>query len=114
MDPVIKIIYAAFQGPSPGCLSQLPTYRFKENSSWNSHPKLRKGDYKTYLDDLVLLPNLKSLRICFIGLDKGQLLQLVRQAISLNMHTLSVPKYSFDCTSFSYCKGVEENLSHEP
>lgn len=54
----------------------------------NSHPNLPKGAYKTYLDNLMLLRNLKFLKVCYAGLDKSQLLQSVKQAVSLNTHSL--------------------------
>lgn len=48
------------------------------------------ASYPTYISDILLLPKLCRLKLCFTGLADSQKRKLVSRAIKLNMYSLSV------------------------
>ena len=54
----------------------------------------RNASYSTYIKDILLLPNLVKLKLCFAAVSQEEKRTLVRRAIELNMQYLSIVNYS--------------------
>lgn len=72
----------------------------------------RDAAYSTYIKDILLLPNLKKLKLCFSNISNHDKKSLVSRAVRLRMQQLSMVDYNaaIDSTFLHSSKEVE-NLS---